>query len=88
MLLLINYYEIIDYLHVGEEDYLNLLTNVKENYHPLPKRPLIKHEPIDTAIQYTLVNSNCEKSPGKSQYVSKYRCFDVVKNSQDRCPGL
>ena len=51
-------YEIFD---VGEEDHLNLLKNANENDYPLPKRPLINHEPIDAAILYTL-----EKSPGKS----------------------
>ena len=52
-----------DYLHVGEEDYINLLKHARENDYPLPKRTLIKHEEMDTAILYTLVNSNYEKSP-------------------------
>ena len=52
-----------DYLHVGEEDYISLLKHARENDYPLPKPPLIKHEEMDTAILYTLVNSNYEKSP-------------------------
>ena len=31
-------YEIFDYLHVGEDDYLNLLNDARENNHPLPQR--------------------------------------------------
>ena len=42
---------------------------MRKNEYPLPKQPLIKHEPIDTAILYSLVKSNYEKSPGKSQYI-------------------
>ena len=54
-------YEMFDYLHVGEEDHLNLLKSANENDYPSPKRPLINHEPINAAILYAL-----EKSPGKS----------------------
>ena len=66
MIGLVENYEIFDYLHVGEKDYLNSLKNAKENDYPLPKRPLIKHKRIGTAILYKLVNSKREKSPGKS----------------------
>ena len=60
MLFFIKYHEILHYLHVGEGDYLNLLKDAKENDYPLPKRLLIKHEQIDTAILYTLINSDYE----------------------------
>ena len=82
MLFLIQNYAIFDYLHVREEDYLNLLKNAKENDYPLPKRPLIKHEPIDTAILCTLLNRKHRK---KFQYVSKYRqrIQDAVDNVED-----
>ena len=65
MLVFIQNHETFHYVQIGEEDYLNSLKIAKENDYPLPKPPLIKHESIDTAIIYTLVNSNEEKNPGK-----------------------
>ena len=64
MLVLLHNYEIFDYLDVGEEDYLTVLRNAKERV-----SFAYKHEPIDTAILYSLVKTNYEKSPGKSPYV-------------------
>ena len=48
-------------------------------------KPDLKHEPIDTAILYTLVNCYYEKTSGTSQYVSKYRqrIRDAVDDIED-----
>ena len=70
-------YEILDYLHVGEDDYLSLSKDARENDYPILKRPLIKYESINVNILYPLVDINYSKCGGKMQYITK--CTNEVR---------
>ena len=78
-------YEVLDYLHVGDEDYLSLAKDARDNGLAVPKRPLVEHQAIGNPALYGLIDLNFVKVQVKGFHnVICLRCTHNFSGSLSR----